>query len=371
MLNLPKALGLILLHFKTAITAVSRWWETMSDADKRETRQRALTIGACAAVFAFGGPLVAQRFGDQRAEETYITNAAVLAEALIAENRAAPSTEGGVELGYFSNSADPDALIHSASYIADAPAASLVGGLTVRARDTQSLRGLVDFTIDDLGVVETGKDRELDCLSEAIYYEARSEDVQGQMAVAEVVMNRVANPHYPKTVCGVVFQGQYRETGCQFTFTCDGSRRIKPRGVEWDRARDIALHVLLGLNTPVTNKATHYHTDYVNPYWAAGLVETKIIGTHIFYRFPKTSKEWGAARMALAAQDMHNQTLEALDALDMQDGIEIVGSSSDLIEASPLNPAATLTSSLLVSAAEDDVAVIAPKPVADADATPL
>lgn len=371
MLNLPKALGLILLHFKTAITAVSRWWETMSDADKRETRQRALTIGACAAVFAFGGPLVAQRFSAQKAEEAYITNAAVLAETLIAENRAAPSSEGGVQPGYFSNSADPDALVHAASYTKDASAASLVGGLTVRARDSQSLRGLVDFTIDELGLDE-GHDLELDCLSEAIYYEARSESTAGQMAVAEVVMNRVANPHYPKTVCGVVFQGQYRETGCQFTFTCDGSRRIKPRGVEWDRARDIALHVLLGLNTPVTNKATHYHTDYVNPYWAAGLVETKIIGTHIFYRFPKTAKEWGAARMALAAQDMHNQTLDALDAMDMQDGIEIVGSSSDLIEATPLNPAATLTSSLLVSAVEDeDVAVITPMPVADADATPL
>lgn len=369
MLNLPKALGPILLHLKTAITAVSRWWETMSDADKRETRQRALTIGACAAVFAFGGPLVAQRFGDQRAEETYITNAAVLAETLIAENRAT-SSEGGVQLGYFTNSANPDALIHSASYTQDAPAASLVGGLTVRARDTQSLRGLVDFTIDDLGL-KTGKDRELDCLSEAIYYEARSENTAGQMAVAEVVMNRVANPHYPKTVCGVVFQGQYRETGCQFTFTCDGSRAVKPRGVEWDRARDIALHVLLGLNTPVTNKATHYHTDYVNPYWAAGLVETKIIGTHIFYRFPKTSKEWGAARMALAAQDMHNETLEALEALDMEDGIAVVGSGSDMVDTATLNPSATLTSSLLVSADDDDVAVIAPKPAPEAAATAL
>lgn len=343
----------------------------MSDADKRETRQRALTIGACAAVFAFGGPLVAQRFGEQKAQETYITNAAILAETLIAENHAATSSEGGIQLGYFSNSANPDALVHTASYTEDASAASLVGGLTLRARDSQSLRGLVDFTIDDLGLPR-GNDADLDCLSEAIYHEARSEDTLGQMAVAEVVMNRVANPHYPKTVCGVVFQGQYRETGCQFTFTCDGSRAVKPLGVEWDRARDIALHVLLGLNTPVTNKATHYHTDYVNPYWAAGLVETKIIGTHIFYRFPKTSKEWGAARMALAAQDTHNQTLDALDAMDMQDGIEIVGSSSDLIDATPLNPAATLTSSLLVSVVDDhDVAVIAPKPLAEADATPL
>ena len=370
MLNLPKALGFILLHLKTAITAVSRWWETMSDADKREARQRALTIGACAAVFAFGGPLVAQRFGAQKAQETYIANAAVLAETLIAENRAVSASTTGVQLGYFSNSANPDALVHAASYTTDAPAASLAGGLTLRARDSQSIRGLVDFTIDDLGLdAGTGKDLELDCLAEAVYYEARSEDTAGQLAVAEVVMNRVANPHYPKTVCGVVFQGQYRETGCQFTFTCDGSRRVKPRGVAWDRARDIALHVLLGLNTPVTNKATHYHTDYVNPYWAAGLVETKIIGTHIFYRFPKTSKEWGTARHALAVQEVENQ---ALDPVILEAGIDIVGSGSDLVEATPLNPAATLTSSLLVSITdEDDVAVIAPAPKRDAEHAPL
>lgn len=344
MLNLPKALGPILIHLKAAITAVARWWETMSDADKRETRQRALTIGACAAVFAFGGPLVAQRFGAQKAQETYITNAAVLTETLIAENRAASSTEGGVQLGYFSNSANPDALLQTASYITDAPSADLVGGLSLRARDNESLRGLVDFTIEDLGL-HGGDDAELDCLSEAVYYEARSEDSIGQLAVAEVVMNRVANPHYPKTVCGVVFQGQYRQTGCQFTFTCDGSRAHRPTGVAWDRARAVALHVLLGLNKPITNKATHYHTDYVNPYWAAGLVETAVVGTHIFYRFPKTAKEWGNARMALAAQDMESQEL---DPLLMQDGLEGDVTSTDIMGA-PLDPAASLTSSLLVS----------------------
>jgi hypothetical protein len=100
----------------------------MSDADKRETRQRALTIGACAAVFAFGGPLVAQRFGAQKAQETYITNAAVLAESLIEEERYAEATTSGVQLGIFSNSADPDALAHTASYIGGASASA--GGLT-------------------------------------------------------------------------------------------------------------------------------------------------------------------------------------------------------------------------------------------------
>ncbi len=337
----------------------------MSDADKREARQRALTVGACAAVFAFGGPLVAQRFGVQKAQETYITNAAVLAESLIEEERYADATTSGVQLGYFSNSANPDALVHTASYVGGAAAAPVAGGLTLRARDSASLRGLVDFTIDDLGL-HGGDDAELDCLSEAIYYEARSEDTLGQIAVAEVVMNRVANPHYPKTVCGVVFQGQYRETGCQFTFTCDGSRIARPRGEAWDRARDVALHVLLGLNTPVTNKATHYHTDYVNPYWAAGLVETGVIGTHIFYRFPKTSKEWGAARLALAAQDAENR---ALDPMILTDGLDIVG--ADLLEAAPLDPAAALASSLLVSVDQVDAAIIAPVPAAESNGSAL
>lgn len=340
----------------------------MSDADKREARQRALTIGACAAVFAFGGPLVAQRFGDQKASETYINKAAVLAESIIEESRVAAPTASGVQLGLFSNSANPDALAHTASYTADAPAESLLGGLSLRARDSEALRGLVDFTIDDLGL-HGGNDVELDCLAEAVYYEARSEDTVGQLAVAEVVMNRVANPHYPKTVCGVVFQGQYRETGCQFTFTCDGSRAVRPYGVSWDRARDIALHVLLGLNTPVTNKATHYHTDYVNPYWAAGMVETKVIGTHIFYRFPKTQKEWGAARLALAAQDLETRTAEPVPAPRI---LNVVGSGSDLLETASLNPAAALTSSLLVSVADDDdVVVIAPKPAPEAETAPL
>jgi hypothetical protein len=143
------------------------------------------------------------------------------------------------------------------------------------------------------------------------------------MAVAEVVMNRVRDPRFPKTICEVVYQGQYRNTGCQFTFTCDGSVRHKPAGLAWDRARDIALHVMLGLNTPVTNKATHYHTDYVNPYWAPGLVETATIGTHIFYRFPKTSKEWQDARIALDANRGSESSIIILDdELAVDDGLE-------------------------------------------------
>lgn len=288
----------------------------MSVADKRQARQRAFTVGACAAVFAFGGPLVAQRFGDQKSQEVFLNEAAVLAESIAAEKG---QQFASVPAGLFTNSAHASALPEAAAFDAEPAAfnindglADLVGGLTLRARDSMAIRGLVDFTLDDLGVY-SGADRQLDCLARAVYYEARSEDTSGQMAVAEVVMNRVRDARFPKTICEVVYQGQYRNTGCQFTFTCDGSVRHKPRGGAWDRAKDIALHVMLGLNEPITNKATHYHTDYVNPYWAPGLVETAVIGTHIFYRFPKTAKEWSTARIALDARRQHDETLEALD----------------------------------------------------------
>ena len=306
-----KALGPMLVHLKAAVKAVAGWWTSMSDADKRQARQRALTVGACAAVFAFGGPLVSQRFGDQKAREVYLNEAAQLAETIVADKDQFAVAE--VRPGLFSAKADASVLQQYSAEPASLgnfqPMADLIGGLTLRARDSAALEGLVTFTLDDLGPFK-GVDKQLDCLSRAVYYEARSEDTVGQMAVAEVVMNRVRDPRFPKTICDVVFQGQYRNTGCQFTFTCDGSVRQKPVGGAWDRAKDVALHVMLGLNKPVTNKATHYHTDYVNPYWAPSLVETAEIGTHIFYRFPRTTKEWSNARMALAASRAQDQALD-------------------------------------------------------------
>ncbi len=275
----------------------------MSDSDKRQTRQRVLTIGACAAVFAFGGPLIAQRFGDQKAQEAYRADAIVLAQSIATE-----SAEEGqpVRLVSFTNTASPEALLKQAA--ATPPADLADEDVTVRSRDSFALRGLVGFTLENLGNGHSEQD-EIDCLAEAVYYEARSENANGQIAVAEVVMNRVRDPRFPKTVCAVVYQGQYRNTGCQFTFTCDGALHNKPRGPAWDRAKAVAMNVMLGLNKPVTNKATHYHTDYVNPYWKAGMVETKVIGTHIFYRFPKTTAEWNAARIALQAQEQREQAL--------------------------------------------------------------
>lgn len=127
-------------------------------------------------------------------------------------------------------------------------------------------------------------ERNLDCIARAIVYEAGREPLEGQQAVAQVIMNRSRTSAYPKTVCGVVYQGSNRRTGCQFTFTCDGSlaRRMPER--MFLTARAIAEAALDGTLPDRVGAATHYHADYVLPYWASGLKRVGQIGAHIFYR---------------------------------------------------------------------------------------
>ncbi|MGA0604118.1 cell wall hydrolase [Caulobacter sp. KR2-114] len=121
------------------------------------------------------------------------------------------------------------------------------------------------------------------CLAQAIYYEARSESIEGQEGVAQVVMNRTRLAAYPADVCGVVFQRSDRGT-CQFTFACDGSmdRPIDP--VAWDRAHDLAVKALHGFVYRPLAGATHYHAAWMTPYWSGSLVRVRQIGGHIFYR---------------------------------------------------------------------------------------
>ena len=129
------------------------------------------------------------------------------------------------------------------------------------------------------------KDRAVRCLTQAIYYEAATEPLDGQRAVAQVVLNRVRHPAYPNTVCGVVFQGSERTTGCQFTFTCDGSLARAPMASYWNRARQVAEAALAGYVFKPVGWATHYHTNWVVPYWSSSLVKAAVVGTHIFYRW--------------------------------------------------------------------------------------
>lgn len=126
--------------------------------------------------------------------------------------------------------------------------------------------------------------REKRCLTHALYYEGRNQGAAGQMAIADVIMNRVENPYYPNTVCGVVYQGSTRDTGCQFSFTCDGSLDRPVDVASMKKSRVIASAVLAGLRVPLSNQALNYHADYMSPYWAPHLAKTARIGDHVFYR---------------------------------------------------------------------------------------
>jgi len=127
--------------------------------------------------------------------------------------------------------------------------------------------------------------RALECLAMAIYYEAGQESDAGQRAVAQVILNRVRHPAYPATVCGVVFEGSTRITGCQFTFTCDGSMLRAPMLSAWNRASRVAMAALAGSVYAPVGLSTHYHANYVVPYWASSLVKAHVEGPHIFYRW--------------------------------------------------------------------------------------
>lgn len=129
-----------------------------------------------------------------------------------------------------------------------------------------------------------GPAQDLNCLAQAVYFEARGETPRGQAAVAQVVLNRVKSPVFPKTVCAVVYQGA-ASRGCQFSFACDGSMH---RGLEpgaWDRARQVASRALSGAAAADIGLATHFHTTGVDPAWGGQMLRVAQVGLHVFYRF--------------------------------------------------------------------------------------
>jgi spore germination cell wall hydrolase CwlJ-like protein len=128
------------------------------------------------------------------------------------------------------------------------------------------------------------RNRELMCLAKAVYFEARGESETGQIAVAQVVLNRVATPFYPDNICDVVFQNQERRNKCQFSFACDG-RSDRPRNeAAWAKAITLAKKSMRGTRVEEVGKSTHYHANYVRPRWIGDMVKQKQIGKHIFYR---------------------------------------------------------------------------------------
>ncbi len=124
------------------------------------------------------------------------------------------------------------------------------------------------------------------CLTEALYFEARGETVRGMFAVAEVILNRVDDPRYPGSVCGVVNQGTGQKFRCQFTYTCDGRPENMNDKRAFERVGKVARIMLDGGERSLTDGATHYHTKAVNPKWARVFPRTATIGYHHFYRQP-------------------------------------------------------------------------------------
>jgi hypothetical protein len=146
--------------------------------------------------------------------------------------------------------------------------------------------------------------RATDCMASAIYYEAGGEPEAGQMAVAQVILNRLRHPRFPKSVCAVVYQGAERPPGqtggCQFTFSCDGSLRRQPDAGGLARARRIADLALHGGTSLLAGQATHYHAISIVPVWAHEMRKVAIIGHHVFYRPPATYGAYPAAAVSAA-----------------------------------------------------------------------
>lgn len=157
-----------------------------------------------------------------------------------------------------------------------------------------ALRPARPFVLDAASPADRA--RALRCLTQGVYYEAALESTEGQEAVAQVILNRVRDPNYPNTVCGVVFEGAERVTGCQFSFTCDGALAQPPVGWAWNRARVVAERALSGYVATKVGTATHYHADYVHPWWSPTLAKITQIGAHIFYRWKGLAGETNAFR---------------------------------------------------------------------------
>lgn len=157
-----------------------------------------------------------------------------------------------------------------------------------------------------------------DCMAKAIYYEASQEPPVGQMAVAQVILNRLRHPRYPKSICEVVFQGSERPSGCQFTFTCDGAMKRRPDAAGLARAHSVADAALHGAVSFIAGQATHYHTIWIVPIWANQMNKVAIIGHHVFYRQPAAYGGWPEQVTAGAA--LSQQPVEP--ALPISQGIK-------------------------------------------------
>ena len=219
----------------------------------------AFAIVACAAVVAAGLTLNARADGPDRTVSVQLAPAN--AAALVAATSASPAEIRAV--------GDQAKLINASLPFSTAPVQS--------AKPFSISGGELDHR------------RALLCLTQAVYYEAGFEPAAGRRAVAQVVLNRMRHPAFPKSVCGVVYQGS-RSPVCQFSFVCDGSLYRPPAAGAWREAKAVAEAALVGYVETSVGSATHYHANYVAPRWAPMLTKITQLGAHIFYRWPGA---WG------------------------------------------------------------------------------
>jgi spore germination cell wall hydrolase CwlJ-like protein len=193
--------------------------------------------------------------------------------------------------------------------------------------------------------------RDLECLTQAVYYEARGESAAGQAAVAQVVLNRTRHPAFPKTVCGVVFQG-VRGGGCQFSFACDGSVHRRVESYAWRRAEQVAAKALDGQVMAGVGNATHFHVASLSPAWGPRLLRVAQVGAHVFYRF---SGRGGSAGAFNATPEPSQPVTTAMDAKPVY---------ASLALAPIANSVATSVAEVAAAGAELVMAAAGPKAVA-------
>ncbi|MBD3771064.1 MAG: cell wall hydrolase [Rhodobacterales bacterium] len=280
---------------------LKRWWMAMTNEEQRDIVVRGATVAVCAVAATVTLPMIGAVQSDIRAQADFSEQA----------QRFAQIEDGGasVRLADHAPSLLDTPWIRTVEYTLERDTASSMSRYAKRDRDGAAIASLVSFKPEHLKRAEA-LDSEAHCMAQAIYYESRNEPLAGQLAVAEVISNRMRDHRYPDTACGVVFQGATRTTGCQFTFTCDGALNRKPKGTAWEQAKEIAAHVLMNLAEDRTGGATHYHATYVDPVWSAGLIKTDKIGLHVFYRFPRGS-EWAQVRSASASRSAPAPVLTA------------------------------------------------------------
>ncbi|MGZ3306665.1 MAG: cell wall hydrolase, partial [Asticcacaulis sp.] len=327
-----------------------------------------LLIGASFGAACLGGHLAKSSNTHENAQK--LTQIALFTKASPAIN--APVTEAVAE-AYDAASAtgearpemNPTAMMIALRY---APYASEAGSNSLVAQNLTALRTSLDARAQKAEVVRTSliastqvlsdhpimeqlarpapamvfkahTTNDSDCLTQAVYYEARGEGEDGMRAVAQVILNRVRHPAFPKTICGVVYQGAYLHTGCQFSFACDGSMAGPVEAWAWRRAKSVAAAALNGYVMKSVGTATHFHTLSVDPRWSGNMVKIATVGAHVFYQFQGRNAQIRNADGVEPSTEMPSLIQAAETVADGQDG----GASIVQVANSTAQPAGTQT----------------------------